>query len=65
MMHKKLVGLPGRFEENLPHADTTVPCSKSLSEGEMKVLRCFQDQPQLQQLVALELFGPSWLISAG
>lgn len=29
MMDEKLVGLPGRFEENLPHGDVTVSYSES------------------------------------
>lgn len=62
---KKLVGLPGRFEENLPQRDVTVPHSESPLEGERKVLCCLQDQLQLQQLVGLDLFGPNWIISAG
>lgn len=65
MMDKKLVGLPGKFEEDLPHGDVTVPHSESRMEGETKVLWCLQDQLQLKQLVGLDLVGTNWLISAG
>jgi len=64
-MDEKLVGLPGRFEANLPHGDVTSPYSESPLEEEMNVLRCLQDQLQWQQLVGLDPFGLNWLISAG
>lgn len=64
-MDDKLVGLPGRFGENLPYSDVTVLYSESSLEGKTKVLCCLQDQLELQQLVGLDPFGPNWLISAG